>query len=191
MKNIGTYLLILAIGVALGFLGRPYLFRGATKMLQKDTIVRYDTLRYSGLQLKGKTYELELPKIDNFYIPMDSVRIEYRDTGKTQYIVLPRKAYHTRLPEAEIWHSGVDSRIDSLAIHREQTTIREAVKTPIKHELLLFADVRYGPTLSTPVGVAYNYYPLRWIGVGGAVEYDILSRNIGARVGVRLRILNR
>lgn len=168
---------------------RQYHFRGATKMLQRDTIVRYDTIRYTRLQLAEKTYELDLPRLGNIYIPKDSVRIEYRDTGKTQYIVLPRKAYHTQMKDLEIWHSGVESRIDSVQSYHASTTIKETIRQKEwNHEISIFASIGYDKTMRIPLGAEYTYYPLRWIGIGARAEYDFNSKSVGVYAKANIRI---
>lgn len=173
-------------------------FRGATKMIevQRDTVERRVYITYSGLELKQNTSALDLSKFGKlrtqrfFYIPRDSVRIEYRDTGsmRTEYVMLPRKAYRTTMPDVDIWHSGVDSQIDSVSLLRTDRTIREAWRQKVwRHELTVSALVGYNGAFRTPIGIEYSYYPTRWIGVGVMAEYDVKTGSAGAYAGARLR----
>jgi len=163
--------------------------------VQRDTVERRVYITYSGLDLKRNTTALDLSKFGKlrtqrfFYIPRDSVRIEYRDTGsmRTEYIVLSRKAYHTKMKDIHIWHSGVDSQIDSVQFHYTNQTITEQwIRKEWKHEVRIFASFGYcermrAPVgldycegMRAPVGLDYTYYPKRWIGVGGRLEHDFL-----------------
>ena len=169
--------------------------KGKGVLVQSDTTEKIVYVTYGGLDLKRQTRQLDLSKFDNFkiswwcYIPKDSVRIEYRDSGKIEYVVLPRKAYHTQMSDIDIYHSGVDSSIDSVAFRYNQQTITEQwMKKPWKHEVSIFASAGYGKQVRVPVGIEYTYYPKRWIGVGGKVEHDLISGCTGVYAKTNIRI---
>lgn len=159
---------------------------------QKDTVERRVYVTYSGLELRGNTKTLDLPKTGKFrtflHLPSDSVRVEYRDTGKTEYIVLQRRAFHTRMSDLDIYHSGVDSSIDSVAFHYTQTTITDTYRrADWRHEFDIYGSAGYAGDLRVPVGLRYTYYPKRWAGVGGRLEHDIASQTTGIYAELHLR----
>ena len=165
---------------------------GRDVLVQSDTVERRIYVTYSGLELQKHTKTLDLPDLGKFRpfysIPSDSVRIEYRDTGKTEYIVLQRKAFHTQMPDLDIWHSGVDSSIDSVVFHYTQTTITDTYRRPDwRHEVDIFGSAGYSDRMRAPVGLRYTYYPKRWAGIGARLEHDIASRTTGIYAEVHLR----
>lgn len=159
---------------------------------QTDTVERRIYVTYSGTELKRQTKPLDLPKtgkIPTFLrLPSDSVRVEYRDTGKTEYILLQRRAFHTRMPDLDIYHSGVDSSIDSVAFHYTQTTITDTYRrADWRHEFNLYGAAGYASGLRVPVGLRYTYYPKRWAGMGARLEHDIASQTTGIYAEFHLR----
>lgn len=158
----------------------PLLFRDHTKpvpdMIQRDTVVKIETIRYSPLQLADKRYKLDLPKIDNpvmVFVREDSTSIIYRDS--VRYVTLPREYFYTNIDDTEIWHSGIDSTIDSLVVRSRTESITETYRNPqYRHSLSLYSDAGYvSGAMVFPVGMEYLYHPVGWIGIGGKAEYDI------------------
>lgn len=191
MKKYIPYIVIFLIGAVAGMcLHRPYHFRDATKMFQNDTIVRFDTVRYSRLELTKNTCKLDIPKIGRkelVYIPSDSTTIIYRDS--VRYVTLPRQYYFTQTEDAQIWHSGIDSTIDSLNVFTKTTSVTKVVQ-PVTKRNALFAglEAAYMGSLYTPVYVGYEYSSRPWIAVYGRMEYDLISQSWGARMGFRFKL---
>lgn len=198
MKVWQKYLVSFLVGAGTVMFLLPFMhYRDSRDIeMQKDTVERKIYVSYSGLDLKKNTYEMELMDFGKlrrplyFYIPKDSVRIEYRDTGKTrtEYIVLPRKAYHTKMKDINIWHSGVDSQIDSVQFqYTNQTITEQRIRRDWKHEVRFIASAGYCQSFQFPFAVEYCYYPKRWIGVGGRVEHDLLIQNTSILVTANIR----
>ena len=117
MKKVFAYIVAVVIGVFIGCLLPDYHFGDEVKMFQNDTIVRFDTIKYSKLELIGKNYRLDIPKVSTpewVYVPSDSTTIIYRDN--VRYVTLPRQKYFTETEDAQIGHSGIDSRIEELNV---------------------------------------------------------------------------
>lgn len=191
MRKYVIYLVVFLIGAAAGmWLCRSYHFRDATKMFQNDTIVRFDTIRYSKLELIGKNYNLDIPKIGSpelVYIPTHSLDTIYRDNIK--YVTLPRQYFHTTTPDAEIWHSGVDSRIDSLVVFRKTEKVTQSVVPKTKrHGLGVGIEANYAESFRMPVQLEYSYNVKPWLSVYGYVEYELLTRQAGAGIGTKLTV---
>lgn len=159
-------------------------------LVQSDTIVRFETLHYSGLELSRQTIKLDVPKISTremVFIEEASLDTIYRDS--VRYVTLPREYYYTKVRDAEIWHSGVDSRIDSLNVFRRDMYVTDTYKRKDwKHEVSIFASAGYDKQVRVPIGVEYTYYPKRWIGVGGKVEHDLISGCTGVYAKTNIRI---
>lgn len=182
MERFSSYLVAFIIGVLLGC--------GVCKKCtchirnidegQRDTIVRIDTIRYSRLDLSSKIEKLTIPSNASIgkvvLLPTDSVTYIYRDS--VRYVTLPRDFFYTKTNEAEIWHSGIDSTIDSLNVFNRTT---EVVKfTPDdrhwdKHRLSLYGSAGYSNMPLMSAGIRYMYYPKKWFGVGVKGEKDFIS----------------
>lgn len=192
MRKYIPYLVIFLIGALAGMWAhRQYHFRDATNMPQNDTIVRLDTVKYSKLELIGKNYRLDIPKIDMpelVYIPSDSTTIIYRDS--IRYVTLPRQYFFTRTADAEIYHSGIDSRIDSLNVFHKTQTITQTVTQAVtnSHELSIGIGLAYSTDLFAPVQLEYSYNALPWFSVYGYAEYELFRKQFGIGAGTRVRI---
>lgn len=190
MKKYIPYLVIFLIGALAGMWAhRQYHFRGTTNMSQNDTIVRLDTIKYSKLELIGKNYRLDIPKISRkelVYIPSDSVSIIYRDS--IRYVTLPRQYFFTETEDAQIFHSGIDSRIDSLNVFHKTKTVTQTVTKAVtkRHELSLGIEANYFMALSTPIKLKYTYHAVPWFSVYGYAEHDLLSREFGVGAGTSI-----
>lgn len=163
---------------------------GKDALVQSDTIVKYETLHYSRLELERKTIKLDVPKVGTrelVFIEETSLDTIYRDS--VRYVTLPREFYYTKLPDAEIWHSGVDSRIDSLNVFRRDVVVTDVYKRKDwKHEISIYASAGYCGQPRVPIGIEYAYYPKKWIGLGGKIEHDPLNKATGIYASARFRI---
>ena len=163
------------------------------KMVQTDTVVRYEKVSYTALELKGKTIQLDVPKISSLsmvYLPYDSTMVVYRDS--VRYVSLPRQYYYTSTEDAEIWHSGIDSTIDSLNVVAKNMTISktETVTQLVRHtnRLRLGIEASYCSTLSTPIYLEYESMLHRNIGINAGMFYDLQLRQYGVSVGLNVQV---
>lgn len=191
MKKYVPYLVIFLIGAFAGMWAhRQYHFRDATKMFQNDTIVRFDTIRHSRFELTSKSCRLEVPKISRpelVYIPADSATIIYRDS--IRYVTLPRQYFYTKVEDAEIWHSGIDSTIDSLNVVRKTQEITKATQTVTKRNALSIGiEASYLNTLSTPIYLEYERMLHKNVGFYGQIFYDLPARQYGVGIGMHLQL---
>lgn len=165
------------------------------KIQEKDVLVKSDTIvkeivkAYTPLELKKNTIKLNVPNISTreyVLLPADPTII-YRDS--VRYVTLPREYFYTKQDDVEIWHSGIDSRIDSLRYTKRETVVTNTYKRrDWRHEVQIYGSVGYHQGMRIPVGVEYSFYPKRWIGVGGKVEYDISTKTTGVYATARFRI---
>lgn len=182
---------LLAIGLIIGVLCSRRYFRSREPIVQKDTIVVYDTLRYSRLDLKDKTYQLAKPKVGTpkmVFIPEYSTDIIYRDS--IRYVTLPRQYFFTRTADAEIYHSGIDSRIDSLNVfHKTQTITQTVTQTATHSNALTFGiEPSYLNIFSIPIYLEYERMLHKNVGIYGRINYDLQTKMFGAGIGAKVSI---
>ena len=189
-KEIIIGVLLLILGFVIGILCRPKHFRDATKMFQNDTIVRLDTIKYSRFELVRNTYELDIPKISRLelvYIPADSATIIYRDS--VRYVTMPRQYFYTKTDDAEIWHSGIDSTIDSLNVVRKTQEITKATQTVTNRNALgIGLEMNYTSYPYIPIYLEYSYLLHRNVEFSAKMLYDLPSQQIGFGLGAKVCI---
>lgn len=165
------------VGILIAICVSPLLKRND---METDTTTVEVVKQYSRFDLQAKTIKLDIPKIGTIpelvFVPEEKVSVVVRDS--VSYIVMDREQYYTETDDARIWHSGVESRIDSLMVisKKETTTYREKQR---KNSLTLFGEIAYDNVRpSLPVGLQYTYHLNRWIGLGGGVQYDMFQHNM-------------
>lgn len=195
MKKIIVLLIVLLMAFLAGALFGRHHFRDATKMLGSDTVYVFDTVRYTKAELSMQTTKLDVPKVsapEYVWVVGDSASVVYRDS--IRYVTLPREFYYTRTHDAEIWHSGVGSRIDSLNVFRSSTIIT-TTQTIVKEHALDFAielglDYRVRtrqPMLVPNIGASIGYKRLSIHAEAGLEFGEIVQPYYGA--GVRFKLV--
>lgn len=179
IKQVLRYLLAVLVGVAVGLCLSP--FKGVKDrdiLVQTDTIIKEVVKAYDRLELAGNTRKINVPNVSTkeyVWLQADSATIIYRDS--VRYVTLPREYYYTKQDDVEIWHSGIDSRIDSLQYKARQVTITDTYRRKdFRHELGIYAQAGYNRGFAAPVGVQYLYKPVHWFGIGGGIEYDLIHK---------------
>ena len=191
MRKYIPYLVIFLIGALAGMWAhRQYNHTHSEVVVQNDTIVRHDTVKYSKLELIGKNYRLDLPKIDNprmVLVPADSTTIIYRDS--IRYVTLPRQYFFTETEDAQIWHSGIDSTIDSLNVFRRTREITKTTQTkPKLNSIGIGMETSYMNTLSTPIYLEYERMLHKNVGFYVRAAYDLPTKRYGAGIGLKMQI---
>jgi hypothetical protein len=190
-KNIIIGALLLIIGFVIGLLCRPEHFRDEVKMFQTDTIVRFDTIKYSKLELIGKDYKLDLPKIavpELTFLNVEKIDTVYKDN--VMYMTYPREYYYTSVKDVEIWYSGIDSTIDSLNVVAKNTTISKTETVVKRHSnhLRLGIEANYYSTPFIPIYLEYERMLHRNIGINTKFFYDLNTRLYGVGAGFYVQI---
>ena len=191
MKDWQKHLVTFLVGIGAGMLlclFNPMSIGKRDVLIDSDTTQKVIVKYYTPLELAKNTIKLDVPKVSTkeyVYVQADSTII-YRDS--IAFVTLPRRYYYTSQEDIEIWHSGVDSRIDSLRYKMRETIITDTYKRKDwKHELSLSASVGYHNTIVLPIELKYLYYPKKWIGLGGKAEYDFLHKTTGIYATTNLR----
>lgn len=128
--------------------------------------------------------EVKRDTIIHTHIKSIPVHTEHRDTTyihvsdtdtvwvkDTMWFALPRQHYFAETDDVKIWHSGVDSRIDSLVNIRETKTI---LPEPWKrHSVGICADIGFN---LLGVGAEYEYSPFKWLSINATAGYDFYMK---------------
>ena len=181
MKKYIPHIVILIVGIVIGALCREHHFRNIVDSPQRDTIFVRDTNRYAKEDIDTKGISKEKP--DTVYVPVPyAVYKEVQSNPDTiyvetpVYIPIPRQYYFSKVKDVEIYHSGIESRIDSL--HYISTTANvynTIIPKEKKHSLTIYGGFGYKDRFVTaPCGAKYLYHPVTWFGVGGKYEYDAI-----------------
>ena len=188
-KDIIIGALLLVLGFVIGILCRPNHFRDTADMV-KDTLVIYDTARYSKLELASKSYRLNVPKIESpplVYIPADSTTVIYRDS--IRYVTLPRQYFFTSTDDVEIWHSGIDSKIDSLNVVRKTQEITKTTQSVTnRNSLAIGLDMNYSGHPDIPIYLEYSYLLHKNVEMSARLQYDLPSQEIGFGLGAKISV---
>lgn len=189
MQKIFAYIGVMVVGVVIGCLLPDYHFRDEAKMLQRDTIVRYDTIRYSRLELVTNSNTLKIPKIDVpklTFLDVEKVDTIYKDN--VMYLTYPRESYYTKAKDVEIWYSGIDSTIDSLNVVQKTQNIKETQQVKVaRNSISLGIEASYLATPSLPIYLEYGRMFHKNVEMYGQIAYDLQSRQWGVGIGVELK----
>lgn len=189
MQKIFAYIGVMVVGVVIGCLLPDYHFRDEAKMLQRDTIVRFDTIRYSRLELVTNSNALKIPKIDVpklAFLDVEKVDTIYKDN--VMYLTYPRESYYTKAKDVEIWYSGIDSTIDSLNVVQKTQNIKETQQVKVaRNSISLGIEASYLNTPSLPIYLEYGRMFHKNVEMYGQIAYDLQSRQWGVGIGVELK----
>lgn len=184
---IGAVLLV--VGIVIGWLCRQSFIRPEV-VTQRDTLVRVDTVTYSRLELEANRISLEIPDIRmRRYVFIETERLDtvYRDN--IQYVKMPREYYYTRVKDAEVWHSGIDSTIDSLNVVVKTAEItKNTISAQPKNSIGIGIEPSYMNTLSIPIYLEYGRMLHKNIEIYGQIAYDLPSKTFGAGIGIKAGI---
>lgn len=158
--------------------------------MQRDTTYIYEKVPYSRLDLGKMSVQLSIPEVNvpnMVFMRIDSTTIIYKDS--VRYVVLPRQYYFTSTEDVEIWHSGIDSTIDSLNVVRKAANITNTYKPKEKKNRLAFGiEGGWCQTFSAPVYLEYSRKLHRNVELEAGVFRDLVIQETGFRVGVNANI---
>lgn len=183
MRNILPYIVVLILGIVIGsWLCREYHFRNDVKMVQTDTIYRYDTIRIEQpkeIRYKTTTKVIKVPVIDT---------IRVNDTICLQ---LPREVKEYKANEYYAKVSGYKPSLDYIEVYPRTTTITttETIKKKAKkHHIGIGIETNYATAINIPVQVQYSYDIFPWLSVYGYGEYELIREQFGVGIGTQIDI---
>jgi hypothetical protein len=176
MRRYYPYLIALMVGILAGMKGCQTYYANRETGVQRDTIFVHDTIEYTKQVLAERTKVVHTKDTQYIYI-------ETKDTivkDNKVYVQFPIQHYRTKVKEAEIFHSGVESKIDSLRIFSTQTLVTEKkFAKEKKNSATIYGSVGYMDGFRLPVGAKYLYSVSPWWKVGAKGEYDFAHKQIG------------
>ena len=184
MKKYIPHIVILIVGIVIGTLCREYHFRGIVDNPQRDTVFVRDTFEYTKEVLSQSTKVVYQKDTEYIYI-------EVRDTiekEKKVYVPMPRQYYCTRVKDAEIFHSGIESRIDSLNIFSTTANITQTyLPKERKNYLALGIEANYIDRLYIPIYFQYSRMLHKNVEIYGKVIYDLPIGSWGVGIGTNVQ----
>ena len=158
-------------------------------LIKTETITERDTVYVSKDEMKTD----ELPKVEKEYVyvqlPPEVIENVIHDTTYIyKDIPLQKQHYHTKANDVEIWHSGIQSSIDSLINVRETKIVNNVYRKDIKHTISIGVDVGYSGDFRMPLQLEYSHNVARWISIGVYAEYEPLLQQFGGGVTAKANI---
>lgn len=179
MKKILPYIIVIVLGMVIGWLCRGCFHADKTPIVQKDTIVYRDTIR--------ETYPIEISKevVRKEYVVVgDTLRIK-----DTLYLSLPmeRKVYGSDDFYAEV--TGYKPSLDYIEVFPKTKIITERIVEKRKmNSLSAGVELGYMSALSIPIYLEYERMLQKNVGIYGQMLYDLNARQFGVSAGVHLQL---
>ena len=179
MKKILPFVIILIVGIVIGWLCRQSFIRPET-ITQMDTLVRVDTVK----ELYPVSIREEI---------VDTFRVVIRDTVRikdTLYMNLPleKKLYSSSEYYAEV--SGYRPSLDYIEVYPKTKIVKEYISQPSesRNTLSFGIEPSYMNTLSIPIYLEYGRMLHKNIEIYGQIAYDLPSKTFGAGIGIKAGI---
>lgn len=158
-------------------------------LIKTETITERDTVYVSKDEMKTD----ELPKVEKEYVyvqlPPEVIEKVIHDTTYIyKDIPLQKQHYHTKANDVEIWHSGIQSSIDSLINVRETKVINNVYRKDQKNTISLGLDMGYHKAFRMPLQLSYEYDIASWFSMGAYAEYEPLQKTFGGGMKAKVKI---
>lgn len=178
MKNIILYLAIFILGIvtALLLINREQQERVAVQ----ETI---DEVRDTVDVYPEDMVTTSEPVTKTEYVYVGKTKTDTVIVKDTVYIMMERENFHTSYADIEIWHSGVQSRIDSLKYEKRTSIVTKEVTKNLKNSISIGLEIDYCRSLSLPLEIEYSRKIHKNIAVKGGVYYDFILKDIGVTAG--------
>lgn len=184
MRSWFPYIIALVVGISAGMWGCRTYYVQRDMDAQRDTIFVRDTFEYTKEVLAESTKVVHQKDTEYIYI-------EVRDTivkEKKVYVPMPMQHYRTRVKDAEIFHSGIESRIDSLSIFSTTANITQTyLPKEKKNYLTLGIEASYIDRLYIPIYFQYSRMLHKNAEIYGRVMYDMPTRFWGVGIGANVQ----
>ena len=180
-----AHIVVFLVGLLIEWIPKGWLQKDT--IVQRDTIVVHDTIEYTKEVLVEKTKVVYKDKIEYVYVDVEKTDTIYKE--EKVFVQMPRQYYFTETDDVRIWHSGIDSTIDSLNVYTKTQNITETIRTTDKKNYLsVGAEAVYIGTPYIPVYVEYERKLHRNFSFYGRVMRDVIRRENGVSVGVKAEI---
>lgn len=191
MKKVVVCAIVAVVGFILGAGYSRMEVRKNGEDVRIDTVFIENKISVSKEELAESTTEIAPPKTikETEYIYIPEVKVVEKIVKDTVFLSIPRQYYFTESNGVLIWHSGIQSRIDSLDYTERKYVIEKVSREKMKKNYLsLGAEVGYFNSLYSPIYLEYERMLHKNVGIYGKAIYDLPSQNKGAVIGVRFRM---
>lgn len=183
-KKYILHIVVFLVGVIIGWLPKGMLQKNT--IVQRDTIVVHDTIEYTKEVLAEKTKVVYKDKVEYVYVDVEKTDTLYIE--EKVYVQMPRQYYLTETDDVRIWHSGIDSTIDSLNLVRKTQNITETIRDKDKRNYLsVGAEAVYIGVPFIPVYLEYERKLHRNFSFNARIMHDFISKENGVSVGVKAK----
>jgi hypothetical protein len=170
---------MMVLGMVGGWLCRGCFHADKTPIVQRDTLVRVDTIREDNPILIKESV------IDTMLVVLrDTIRL--RDT---LFLSLPleKKIYGSSEYYAEV--SGYRPSLDYIEVFPKTKIITERIVEKRKmNSLSAGVELGYMSALSIPIYLEYERMLHKNIGINAQIFYDLPTRQVGVGVGVKAQM---
>lgn len=171
-KQIFLIILIPLLAGVVGYLVGNRHFREVTKMVQRDTLIMYDTIR------------LEKPAEIRYVRTKEVIKVPIRDTMRihdTTFLLLQKEVreYRDSMYYAKV--SGYDPSLDYIEVYPKTVVISKTETTTLKP-----SPWRYGVT----VGLDYGWMKTTYITPNVGAEVGFKKVTAGVEAGINLNVNN-
>lgn len=179
MKKILPYIIVIVLGIVIGWLCRGCFHADKTPIVQRDTLVYRDTIREDNPILIKESV------IDTMLVVLrDTIRL--RDT---LFVSLPleKKIYGNSEYYAEV--SGYRPNLDYIEVFPKTKIITERIVERRKmNSLSAGVELGYMSALSIPIYLEYERLLQKNVGIYGQMLYDLNARQFGIGLGAKVSI---
>lgn len=194
MKQIFSYLITLIVGVVIGcalaYVGREKTETPKGELIDTDTTIVETQVSVGKEELAESTIEIAPPKTikETEYIYIPEVKVVEKIIRDTVFLSIPRQYYFTEKNGVLIWHSGIQSRIDSLDYMERKYVIEKTYQKEKKNLLSIGMEANYSQTIRLPLQLEYERMINKWFSTYAYVEYEFTTNNYGIGAGVKASI---
>lgn len=179
MKKIIPYIIVIALGMVIGWLCRGCYISDNEPLIQRDTIVYTDTIREAyPVEIRNETIDTMLVTI------RDTLRIK-----ETLYLSLPmeRKVYASDEYYAEV--TGYKPSLDYIEVFPKTRIIKETITQTEanRNALSIGMELGYMNALSLPIYLEYERMLQKNVGIYSRMLYDLNTRQFGVSAGVNIQ----
>lgn len=181
MRSVLPYVVLLILGIVIGWLYRDNYHHKAESIVQRDTIIYRDTVRqFVPVEKKVKETETIFVEVS------DTIRIK-----DTLFVALPfeKKFYKEDDYYAEV--SGYKCTLDYIEVYPKTitlTTTETIVPKFKKNSFSIGVEASYSDAFRMPIQAEYGYKITPHIVPYGYVEYETLTKQVGVGVGVHFSL---
>ena len=195
MKKYLPHIIAFKVGALIASLVFLLIRANEKKIDENGVLVNTETIteRHTVYVSKDEMQTDELPEAEKEYVyvqlPPEVIDTVIHDTTYIyKDIPLQKQHYHTKANDVEIWHSGIQSSIDSLINVRETKVINNVYRKDKKNSISFGVDVNYAGCFHVPLQLEYTRDVTPWFSVGVYGEYEPVLRQFGGGVTAKVNI---